>query len=112
MTFPEEGVITNIGDDFDPVTGLYTAPVNGTYVFVFNMYKDFTITSFITCDILRNGQAVGNAFVPPTTDGYLEASAATVLYLKKDETVSLGRCQNIDGVYDLTSFMGFLLRAD
>ena len=67
---------------------------------------------FVSCAILRNDQIVGSAFLQPTTNGNLEASVATVLYLKKDETVSLGSCSNIDGAYDLTSFMGFLLTAD
>ena len=109
MTVSQEGVITNIGDDFNPATGQYTAPDNGTYVFVLNMIKDFNTA--LQCSIRRNDQSVAIVYVP-YSDDYHMGSASAVLSLKQGDIVDVGNCTDIDAIISWTSFIGFKLEVD
>ena len=111
MSFPS--LITDIGNDFDLTTGMFTAPYNGTYVFILNMYKGYhTTTVEVACTILRNGAAWGSAILPSGLDTNSEGCVASVMDLKKGDTVVLGNCINIGRLSDLTTYIGFVLKAD
>ena len=112
MTVPSRGVVTNIGQHYSPVTGEYTAPYPGIYVFVLNIYKESTASSSVYCYIRRNGHNVALANVPTSTSGYHEGSAATVLHLSRGDKVYVGGCSSVDDLDDWTSFIGFLLKSD
>ena len=114
MTVPTSGVKTNIGDDFNVTSGIYTAPFNGTYVFVLNAYKRDTVNDRVYCYIRRNNENVAIANVPKFTDFQHNygGTGATVLSLKQGDTVYAGAGSEVSHFHYHTSFMGFLLAVD
>ena len=114
ITVPTSGVKTNIGDDFNVTTGVYTAPIDGTYVFILNLYKKDTVNDRVYCYIRRNSEDVAIANVPDFNDfiHYHGGTGATVLSLKQGDTVYAGDCSEVDHLYYHTNFMGFLLAVE
>ena len=104
------GVTLNLGNDYSTVTGRYTCEYPGTYVFALHLYKKPN-ADLLQCFILKNGQSVGLAEVPASSDsGYYESSTATILHLNANDVVSV-TCSH-DDIATGTSFSGFLLKAD
>ena len=115
MTVPTSGVWTNIGDDFNVTTGEYTAPIDGTYVFILNVYNKENLMHHTHCYIRRNNEYVAIAYaeyIDDTANDHHSGTAATVLSLKQGDIVYAGECSKVDDLYSFTSFMGFLLAVD
>ena len=113
MTMSEDAVITNIGDDYDPETGQYTAPVDGTYIFDLNLYKKDDNLGFVSCYIRKNGENVAKAFIPGRDEGGEEnGSVMTVLQLMENDIVDVGDCSDVGRIDNYTSFGGYLLKTD
>ena len=112
MTMSEDAVITNIGDDFDPETGRYTAPVDGTYIFDLNLYKLGNSLPFVRCYLRKNGEKVAVAFIPDNVLSEHEGSATTVLQLMENDVVDVGDCNDVGKIDSYTSFSGYLHRTD
>ena len=111
MTVPKEGVISNIGNNYNPTTGQYTAPYDGIYVFGLHIYKSEFATKTVVCSIRRNEQKVVAAYVPGVVELH-EGSTAVVVHLNKNDIVDVGDCNDIDELENFTAFFGYLLKAD
>ncbi|XP_038849243.1 cerebellin-2-like [Salvelinus namaycush] len=103
-------VFTNIGNTYNPNTGIFTAPVRGVYYFRFSMVS-YETALLGGLNMYRNGQRIlhngqyynaGNEYV----------CNGVTLHLQKDDTVHM-RLPNGWAVYDDDSnhstFSGFLL---
>ena len=111
MTVPQEGVITNLGDNYNPTTGQYMAPYDGTYVFGLHLYKDTSVTNPVFCSIRKNEEKVVVAYVAEA-NGIHEGSTAVVIHLDKNDIVYVGGCSKVDALFGYTAFFGHLLKAD
>lgn len=68
-------VHTNYGDNYDPSTGVFTTPINGTYLLGINgvSYN----SQHILLHLVRNGQRMFSAFDSSGCSGYTLPQAAT-----------------------------------
>ena len=111
-------VITNIGSAYNRRTGVFTAPLAGTYMFNTNIVSEKGF--YVEASIVRNGNVIVSAIsdhrIPK--DGistWDQGNAAAILRLKKGDKVSVtlqwpqGR-HSIHGV-GKSSFSGYLLRS-
>ncbi|XP_031435373.1 complement C1q-like protein 2 [Clupea harengus] len=106
-----QNVITNIGNAYNPDTGVFTAPVKGVYHFtVFAMGQGHESTGTGVC-LYRNGARVVTAW-SRQPDERVSASNGTSLLLEENDEVCVKLWPN-SWVYDnenhLTTFSGHLL---
>lgn len=104
-------VITNIGNGYNPSTGVFTAPIAGEYVFFVNVQSYHTQTIYV--DVVLNGvtKVRTMAYSSGSNDYYDAGPNLVVLSLQKGERVWIkrhsGQGYYIDG--PITTFSGFLL---
>ena len=108
-------IVSNIGGHYNNNTGIFTCVYSGTYYFTFNLYKVPTIPHAY-CKIRKNGvpEAYADSFPGVSNTGsYTEATASLILHLVKDDIVDAGGpCSATKTFAHLSSFSGFLLKAD
>ena len=111
IAWPSGGIKANVGADYDPATGLYTAPHDGTYAFHANIYKDQEVSDFVYCKIvLGDGSLLAAANVPGTA-GYHVGTGSIIIHLYRGDTVAVD-CSNVYNVNRFSSWMGYLVIAD
>lgn len=107
LVFPQ--IVTNNGNGYNPSTGKFTAPADGTYVFFVTVVSNYK--NYIYLDIVHNGSS------KVRTQSYESASYMTgtnmaVLQLVKEDSVWISRHSG-KGYYSeyvpITTFSGFLL---
>ena len=105
-------VETNKGSGYDATTGIFTAPVEGTYVFIWQVVTQNSGIGYCDLDLYKNGsrhlimsRADSRGRVGGTSDA---ASNSAVLTLNTGDTVGI-RAGSCDYVYGrpYTSFSGF-----
>ncbi|KAA8578300.1 hypothetical protein FQN60_016864 [Etheostoma spectabile] len=104
-------VITNQQGHFNPIMGMYMAPVNGTYVFTFNLAvstKPLTVGLFVNFNpVVKNTEAYSRSSTSQTIVLTLTAFDRVWLQVKNDLT---------NGLYtdsgSSSTFSGYLLRPD
>ncbi|XP_067449729.1 complement C1q tumor necrosis factor-related protein 3-like [Thunnus thynnus] len=105
-------IFTNIGEAYNPSTGVFTAPVRGAYYFRFSAwgYRD---TSLVGIKLYHNDKKITLSF-DTVSGGDVTMSKAFVLQLEKGDVIYLDLWSN-SSVYDdsdnHTTFSGFLLFA-
>ncbi|XP_060588620.1 complement C1q-like protein 4 [Ruditapes philippinarum] len=79
-------VTTNVGHGYNPVDGIFTAPLQGTYVFFWlNTNKDH---SYMNTELVKNSTVVGKSMSDAADHAdYAAASNSAVLQLKAGEEV-------------------------
>uniref|UniRef100_A0A4W6FPK9 Cerebellin 17 n=1 Tax=Lates calcarifer TaxID=8187 RepID=A0A4W6FPK9_LATCA len=102
-------VFTNIGEGYNPVTGIFTAPVKGVYYFRFTAFNNksgewMAVNLYHNCKrILHNSEL---------SSGHTTIANALILQLEQGGMVSM-RLEKNCGLYDdtnsLNTFSGFLL---
>ncbi|KAI4881184.1 hypothetical protein NFI96_026236, partial [Prochilodus magdalenae] len=102
--------IINVGNAFNPVTGVFTAPVRGVYYFRFSVLG--ASTSYWTgVHLVKNHQRIIIAYESPTGYHQYAVGGATLLLEKGDVVyvVLRGNCQMYDSSDNHSSFSGFLV---
>ncbi|XP_073346770.1 uncharacterized protein [Pagrus major] len=104
-------VLNNRQGNFNPVRGIYTAPVNGTYVFTFNLA--------VADKILKVGLFLNRRPIVKVTESisHSTTSQTIVLHLKMGDRVWLQVKDSLtNGMYtgreSTSSFSGYLLQPD
>ncbi|XP_062596068.1 complement C1q tumor necrosis factor-related protein 3-like [Saccostrea cucullata] len=105
MVFPS--VITNEGNGYNPSTGIFTAPIGGTYVFFVNVQSYGSQNIYV--DIVLNGST--KVRIMAFTGNYDAGPNLVVLNIQKGDAVWVkyysGTGYYTDG--PLTTFSGFLI---
>ncbi|XP_053180871.1 complement C1q tumor necrosis factor-related protein 3-like [Scomber japonicus] len=103
-------VITNFGQVYSPITGLFTAPVRGAYYFSFTTV-DNRSNVYRNVYVYHNDKRVLRSHNYSANRGE-SVSNSLVLQLEKGDVVYLvlpASCSVYDDTDDRTSFNGFLL---
>ncbi|XP_069135406.1 complement C1q tumor necrosis factor-related protein 3-like [Argopecten irradians] len=107
--FKFDNVITNVGNAYNPTTGVFTCPVSGTYVFMWSL--EIFNTGFAHALLVKNGVNVGWDY---TGDDHYPSmmTQASVLVLSAGDviTVQLGPHSFSTQLRERnTSFNGFMI---
>uniref|UniRef100_A0A3P9DF30 C1q domain-containing protein n=1 Tax=Maylandia zebra TaxID=106582 RepID=A0A3P9DF30_9CICH len=104
-------VITNIGNAYNPQTGIFIAPVRGAYHFEWHLHGHAYKSHPIAGVLFRNGEHIFLAFELQAS-GTVSTSCGTSLLLEPGDQVSLrlwAHARIFDGVNHDTNFSGHLL---
>ncbi|XP_071401430.1 collagen alpha-1(X) chain-like [Centroberyx affinis] len=102
-------VLTNIGQAYNPNTGIFTAPVRGVYYFRFTAFEHRN-TQWLGVNLHHNDRRVMH--VSEGANGYTSVSSALTLELAVGDVVYMRVSANnaiYDDVHNRSSFSGFLL---
>ncbi|CAI5660081.1 unnamed protein product [Oreochromis niloticus] len=77
MTLIFKRVVTNIGNTYNPHTGIFTAPVRGVYHFYWTVYGNGNIPA--GAYLFRNGEKIFVTFVRQTSGGVSASNGASLL---------------------------------
>ncbi|XP_048059706.1 heavy metal-binding protein HIP-like [Megalobrama amblycephala] len=112
ITLTYKNVLTNIGNAYNPVTGIFTAPLKGAYMFRISIYSNGETAA--TASIFKNGEHMVIAHENQSrAQDRLNASNGVVLILEVGDVVYVrlwsGRRIYDDVQYNHSTFSGFLL---
>ncbi|XP_058620975.1 complement C1q-like protein 2 isoform X2 [Onychostoma macrolepis] len=111
ITLTYRKVFTNIGNAYNPITGIFTAPLKGVYKFSFSVYGNGNPTYPSTAFIVKNGEKM------VVTHGFqdqfvVNSSNGVVLILEVGDVVYVrlwsGR-RIFDNQHNHNTFSGYLL---
>lgn len=106
-------VITNIGNAYDNITGVFTAPVKGVYIFDMALMTDPGDHQYL--ELVQNGQNIlfnyghalgGNHLVSSTRTVSVELSKGTKVWMRTQNTPTHGTGK-VHG-YSFSTFSGWL----
>lgn len=109
-TIKFDQVVTNVGNGYNPKTGVFTCPISGTYVFTWSV--GMFHPGYIYTYLIKNGDSV--SFANTSDDDYSSMTSQTsVLALNYGDviTVKVVSHSATPGLwYGRTSFNGFILQ--
>ncbi|XP_042609945.1 uncharacterized protein LOC122143274 [Cyprinus carpio] len=111
ITLTYRNVFTNIGNAYNPITGIFTAPLKGAYMFSFSIYGHGSSSTSATVSIVKNGERV---VIAHGHQGYgvVNSSKGVVLILEVGDVVYV-RLWSGTRIYDdknnHMTFSGYLL---
>uniref|UniRef100_A0A8C6SX91 C1q domain-containing protein n=1 Tax=Neogobius melanostomus TaxID=47308 RepID=A0A8C6SX91_9GOBI len=103
-------VFSNIGSNYNPATGLFTAMVKGVYFFRFSMHNTHSPNSVVS--LVKNDVRIVSVWDADKSDGNDIGSNAAVLHLEVGDTVYVQLHENrmvYDSGLNYNTFTGFLL---
>ncbi|XP_048009700.1 heavy metal-binding protein HIP-like isoform X5 [Megalobrama amblycephala] len=109
ITITYKKVFTNIGNAYNPVTGIFTAPLKGAYMFRISIYGHGGTKA--TVSIYKNGEHMVVAYDVQAQDR-LNSSNGVVLLLEVGDVVYVRLWSGMriyDNQNNLNTFSGFLL---
>jgi hypothetical protein len=106
-----EHIISNIGGGYNATTGVFTAPISGTYGFFFSIEVQWKALSVF---LYLNDEAVNEALAGISVIGFNTGGNMATLVLKKNDRVCIKSNPHLanDSVpiqYSGNSFSGFLI---
>ncbi|XP_077061612.1 complement C1q-like protein 2 [Siphateles boraxobius] len=104
-------VFTNIGNAYNPITGIFTAPLKGVYVFTFSVYAHGSASNPASAYIVKNGKDVVIAHAHQS-QGALNSSKGLVLILEAGDVVYVRlwpNCRIQDNGNNHNTFSGYIL---
>ncbi|XP_067436925.1 uncharacterized protein [Thunnus thynnus] len=104
-------VFTNIGQAYNPSTGIFTAPVRGAYYFRFTLWDTHTST-WMGANLYHNKKRMMYSSDITDSNGDVSVSNALILQLEKGDVIymTLGTDHRVSDQYvNRTTFDGFLL---
>ncbi|XP_036383859.1 complement C1q-like protein 3 [Megalops cyprinoides] len=105
-------VVTNIGANYNPTTGMFTAPVKGVYFFSFTNFGYMSNGAHIGTTLYKNDEHIVSAFQYKTDNTEDVSSSAATLVLEVGDQVYVRLPSGFkvyDDAHDRCSFSGFLL---
>ncbi|XP_067462908.1 heavy metal-binding protein HIP-like [Thunnus thynnus] len=111
-TLKFNNIYTNIGEAYNPNTGIFTAPVRGAYYFRFSGWD--MRSSMMGIQLNHNGTMVFYSFNRTLGGGFVAVSNGCVLQLEKGDVIELVLRPDggiFDDGNDENTFSGFLLFA-
>ncbi|XP_048011606.1 complement C1q-like protein 4 [Megalobrama amblycephala] len=109
ITLTYRNVFTNIGNAYNPITGVFTAPLKGAYMFRISVFSYGPTTS--AASIYKNGEHVVMAY-DHQPQSYLHSSNGVVLILEVGDVVYVRLYPNtriLDNWNNHSTFSGYLL---
>ncbi|XP_068434443.1 complement C1q-like protein 3 [Clinocottus analis] len=107
-----EKVFSNIGNVYNPSTGIFTAIVSGTYVFRFSMFNNLNSTPNSVVSLMKNAERLVSVWDTSGSDANDMGSNAVVIALQVGDNVYVDLQANrrvYDDGMNYNSFSGFLL---
>jgi hypothetical protein len=117
-------ILTNVGNAYNPVTGIFTIPVTGTYHFnvVLSSPNNNDANHLMHFFILQNGRKIAYLFLDHNTDYWIHTSSSSVVQGTKGDRVWM-TVGGVHGAHVLaghkleegemhTHISGFLIQAD
>lgn len=104
---------SNLGDMYDSHIGRFTSPVNGTYVFIFNILK-LAINVPLYINLMRNEEVIVSAYANDGAPDHETASNHAILPLFQGDQMwlRLHRGAIYGSTWKYSTFSGFLLYQD
>ena len=105
-------ITNNEGDAFNGSTGIFTAPVNGTYFFA-GSSTSYSNDKYVYMWLYKEGTGVSWAYSRSDADSYSSATCHATMHLTEGERVWLQSTSSSSQYYGSpTSFTGFLINID
>uniref|UniRef100_A0A8C7I7E5 Uncharacterized LOC116358550 n=1 Tax=Oncorhynchus kisutch TaxID=8019 RepID=A0A8C7I7E5_ONCKI len=111
ITLVYRHIYSNIGNAYNPTTGIFTAPVRGLYLFRFYMYGEGDSSVPITTALHKNGHHVAVAHAHQATGGTNSSNGVSLLLEVGDVVYMYLWAGNkiYDSEYHHSTFSGHLL---
>ncbi|XP_062593208.1 complement C1q-like protein 4 [Saccostrea cucullata] len=110
-----DDTITNVGNAYSNVTGVFRAPVDGSYMFsVIATAPPIPGSHSLHLNLKRNGGTIGYLFLDSNQDYHLKRTEVVVVTLSRGDEVFV-RIGSVSGTHSLigccyhTHFSGFLI---
>ncbi|XP_055079898.1 complement C1q-like protein 2 isoform X1 [Periophthalmus magnuspinnatus] len=107
-----KNVFSNFGSNYNPATGIFTAPTKGMYFFRFSMFNNLEEHSNSIVSLTKNGQRVVSVSDTSRSDNRDMGSNAAVFPLEAGDNVYVELAANrlvYDDTMNYNTFTGFLL---
>ncbi|KAI2644880.1 Complement C1q-like protein 4 [Labeo rohita] len=111
ITLTYRNVFTNIGNAYNPITGIFTAPLKGAYMFRISVHGTAIQTYPSTVSIIKNGEHVVTAHAHQAVN-VVNSSNGVVLLLEVGDVIFVRLLANrriSDSQNNYNTFSGFLL---
>ncbi|KAI2644875.1 Complement C1q-like protein 4 [Labeo rohita] len=111
ITLTYRNVFTNIGNAYNPITGIFTAPLKGAYMFRISLYGHGSQSTSSTVSITKNGERVVVAH-GQQPGSVVNSSNAVVLLLEVGDVVYVSLWSGrwiFDDQNNHSTFSGYLL---
>ncbi|CAL8373756.1 unnamed protein product [Boreogadus saida] len=112
ITVKYQEIISNMGNGYNPATGIFTARVSGMYYFSYTMYNDVAPKPKSFMSLMKNGQRIVSTWDTKGNDSNDSATNAAVLQLEAGDdvyTLLYATFQIYDDPANYNTFSGFLL---